>query len=292
MRNPVVGVRPSCMPTEPPSLFKRLKFVLICLLRRWNLLPLADRLRFFLSELKSLPANRRFMRQHPSFVPPPKKLAYDAYNHANWPAYWESGRVHARFFATAILSEAKPGPLDVLEWGCGPCRLLRHMGEFLGQRAGRLAGADYNPETIAWCRAQVPGPAFVHNGLMPPLPFEAESFDAVYNFSVFTHLSAEVQLAWAAELHRILRPGGVLVCTTHGSNYRYMLSTPAEKEAYARGDCIEQARYTEGAKWFFAIHPEAFVRDRLLADFAGVKRLPSQPADALLQDVWIARKAQ
>jgi SAM-dependent methyltransferase len=49
-----------------------------------------------------------------------------------------------------------------------------------------------------------------------PLPYRDGQFDFVYGLSVFTHLSFDLQLRRAAEIHRILEPGGVALLTFHG----------------------------------------------------------------------------
>ena len=108
---------------------------------------------------------------------------------------------------------------------------------------------------------------------------------------MFTHLSEAVQLEWAQELHRVLRPGGLLACTTHGDAYRYLLASGAERARYEAGQLVVQGSYQEGKKWYFAVHPEAFVRGRLLSAFEGVRRYPTMPGDDMLQDVWLARKS-
>ena len=277
-------------PQADMSLLKRSKFSLIRLVRRLGLLRLADTLRYQIHKGKVADENKKFLSEHPDFVPPPAELAYDAYNHASWPVYWESGYRHAQFFAETILKYSKVGKIDVLEWGCGPCRLIRHMPGLLGERAGDVSGTDYNPDTIDWCKTSVSGIRFELNGLMPPLPFPDNAFDAVYNFSVLTHLSSNVQIAWTQELYRVLKPGGVMVGTTHGENYEYMLASTQEKDAYARGDCVEQEQYAEGAKWYFAVHPEKFVREKLLHQFESVERVPVSEGVGMLQDVWVARK--
>ena len=41
-------------------------------------------------------------------------------------------------------------------------------------------------------------------------------FDAVTAYSVFTHLTEQAQVAWLAEIHRILAPGGVFAASIHG----------------------------------------------------------------------------
>jgi SAM-dependent methyltransferase len=51
---------------------------------------------------------------------------------------------------------------------------------------------------------------------MPPSQYEDSEFDLILSYSVFTHLRREVQEAWLRELHRVLKPGGWFVTTTHG----------------------------------------------------------------------------
>jgi SAM-dependent methyltransferase len=267
------------------------KFLLIRALRATGLLKIADSVKFVLGRLRVGPRNLRFRRRHPDFATPPRHLAFDALNHCDWQLYMDSGLQHARIFAR-VFREQLPGgaPLRVLEWGCGPGRLIRHIAALSPGREMRLAGADYNPESIAWCRANLPGIEFVENGLNPPLPFADGEFDAVYNFSVFTHLSEAVQLDWTKELARVLKPGGLLACTTAGDAYRYMLAAQSEREAYAAGRQVVQGKYREGRKWFLAISPEPFVRTRLLEGFVDVRKVKTFPEDDILQDVWSARK--
>lgn len=267
------------------------KFLLIRAVRAVGLLKFADTCKFMLGQARVWPANRRFHVRHPGFATPPPHLAFDALNHFDWERYRETGLQHAGLFARVMREELPLGvPLAVLEWGCGPGRLIRHLADLLPGREISLTGSDYNAESIAWCRRNLQCIEFVENGLNPPLPFREGQFDAIYNFSVFTHLSEAVQLAWAKELQRVLKPGGLLVCTTHGEAYRYLLAAHGEQAAYDNGRLVVQGKYQEGKKWFFAIHPEAFVRDRLLTGWADVRRMAARPEDGILQDVWIARK--
>jgi len=267
-----------------------LRPTIIRALRGLGLLRGADLCRFGVRRLTASRNNRTFLRDHPGFCAPPPQLAFDALNHCDWSKYWESGLRHARTFARIILQHTDAMSLDVLEWGCGPGRLLRHMAGLLAARDVRLTGSDYNPETIAWCRQNLAGIDFVQNDLMPPLPLSDKRFDVVFNFSVLTHLSEAAQVAWIAELRRVLKPGGLLICTTHGDHYRRLLASATEREQYERGEVVTQGRYAEGKKWYFAVHPPQFVRGSLLREFDDPRRVPTAPEDRVFQDVWIAFK--
>jgi SAM-dependent methyltransferase len=102
----------------------------------------------------------------------------------------------------------------VLDFGCGAGRTLRH---FLGEaRAGTdFWGSDIDEDSIAWLSANLCPPLnAVRNAAGPPLRIDG-GFDLIWTLSVFTHLT-DLSLAWVAELHRLLTPGGLLVATYMG----------------------------------------------------------------------------
>ena len=66
---------------------------------------------------------------------------------------------------------------------------------------------------IAWCKDNIADASFSMNGENPPLRFEDKSMDLIYACSVFTHLDAEDQFRWLAELQRIMKPDGYLLLT-------------------------------------------------------------------------------
>jgi SAM-dependent methyltransferase len=57
----------------------------------------------------------------------------------------------------------------------------------------------------------------------PPLPFEDNSFDLIWAISVWTHLTDNA-LPWLAEMHRILRPGGIFIPTYMGESHSEYLA--------------------------------------------------------------------
>jgi SAM-dependent methyltransferase len=102
----------------------------------------------------------------------------------------------------------------VLDFGCGCGRLTRLFAR--AQPGWEAYGSDVNPDLVQWCADQLAPVRTTQNDLTPPLAFDAASFDLVYSVSVFSHLAAAAAQAWLADLARVLRPGGILLVTTHG----------------------------------------------------------------------------
>ena len=100
----------------------------------------------------------------------------------------------------------------VLDWGVGCGRVARHFPQ---HRRAALTGCDIDHDNIGWCAANLAG-NYVASQLVPPLPFDDKSFDAVYGISVFTHFREPMQLRWLEELARVTASGAILLLTTHG----------------------------------------------------------------------------
>lgn len=95
----------------------------------------------------------------------------------------------------------------VLDFGCGAGRSLAVFAD-LADRA-EFVGCDLHAPSIKWAQEHLSPPfEFFLNGPEPPLDQPAESFDLVWGFSVFTHVT-DNWAAWLAEIHRVLRPGGL-----------------------------------------------------------------------------------
>ena len=125
----------------------------------------------------------------------------------------------------------------ILEFGCGSARLLRLLRCIPNTR---LLGTDINPVCIDWCRKNLTGIEFYQNQKQPPLKFaEDSSIDLIFASSVFTHISLDLQSPWLEELHRILRPGGIFLCTVLGERYIESMLNQNDREALARKGSFE-----------------------------------------------------
>lgn len=102
----------------------------------------------------------------------------------------------------------------VLDFGCGAGRTLRH---FLTEaECAELWGADVDAPSTEWLeRALCPPLHALRSRVDPPLGLEHGSFDLIWALSVFTHLT-DNSLPWLLELHRLLKPDGLLIATYMG----------------------------------------------------------------------------
>jgi SAM-dependent methyltransferase len=113
------------------------------------------------------------------------------------------------------------GPIDqcnsILDFGCGWGRIIRFFIKDIAP--SKLWGCDPVEEMINICKEQNRRCNFKTIDAKPPSPFQDETFSLIYSFSVFSHLSEEMQKDLVAELSRILKPGGLLIATTRSRNF-------------------------------------------------------------------------
>jgi SAM-dependent methyltransferase len=114
------------------------------------------------------------------------------------------------------LYETHVGPLarcgQILDFGCGWGRIIRFFLKDV--EPAKLVGIDPVKEMIEFCMSSNKWCRFELVDRRPPTRFPDKTFDLIYGYSVFSHLSEQVHEDWLVELHRILRPGGLLVLTT------------------------------------------------------------------------------
>jgi SAM-dependent methyltransferase len=101
-----------------------------------------------------------------------------------------------------------------LDFGCSSGRVLRALKA--GYPAVEWHGCDPNAPAIAWASENLPRVDFFVSGDEPPLPLGEASLDLVYAISIWSHFAPQLGLRWFEEMHRVIRPGGYLLCTTHG----------------------------------------------------------------------------
>jgi SAM-dependent methyltransferase len=103
---------------------------------------------------------------------------------------------------------------SALDFGCSSARVVRVLAAAYPEIEWH--GCDPNARAIAWASETLPGVDFFVNGNVPPLPLADASLDLVYAISIWSHFEPTLGLRWFEEMHRLIPPGGHLVCTTHG----------------------------------------------------------------------------
>ncbi|MCW3012022.1 MAG: class SAM-dependent methyltransferase, partial [Solirubrobacterales bacterium] len=118
------------------------------------------------------------------------------------------------FDAVAHAGLSVPDGGTVLDFGGSSGRVLRMIAA--ARPDLRCLGCDPNEPAIAWAAEHLPMAEFFVSPQAPPLDVPDASVDTAFAISIWSHFAEEPALAWLTEMHRVLRPGGALVLTTHG----------------------------------------------------------------------------
>lgn len=206
-------------------------------------------------------------------------------------------------FLGHFVRRAGLAPTDrVLDLGCGVGRMAVPLTQYLGE-AALYEGTDVDAAAIAWCGRTItpvyPRFTFRHLDVAHPLynpagrlaaetlalPYPAAQFDVVLLVSVLTHLDLPAVRRYAAEIARVLAPGGRCFATA------FLLNGPA-RAGIATGAARPAFPDQPEARVLFAdraapLAAVAFDEDALLAAFlaAGLRR--RRPA---AYGTWSGRK--
>lgn len=113
-----------------------------------------------------------------------------------------------------------PGTGSLLDVGCNVGDLLLQCARHYP--AMRLAGIDVNAEAIAKARARLPS-ADLRVAEGERLPFADAGFDCVTCIEVLEHIPEGLRVAAVREMHRVLRPGGLLMLRVpHAGSFAFL----------------------------------------------------------------------
>lgn len=143
------------------------------------------------------------------------------------------------------------------DFGCGIGRILRHA---LDEQGSEFWGCDIDEPSIEWLAANLSPPLRVMpSGEEPPLDLPDEHFDLIWAFSVFTHLM-DSWSGWLMELHRMLKPGGLLIATVFGPAHTEFGGEPVAEEIIGMNILYPGASWDTGgplilhSRWWLEEH--------------------------------------
>lgn len=265
---------------------------LIQIVWKLKLRRLADKMQYLYKEHKASVRNSVFIGSHPDVKLPPPELIFDANHNVDWEVYFSSGQRQATQLADTILKCVAPSPgqvVNVLEWGCGPGRIIRHLPHCFAEYPNIcLYGSDCNKDSIRWCSKNVDGVTFVENELHPPIQLTSTSFDFIYAISIFTHLSETAIHQWFREIRRLLKPSGYFLFTTQGESFLPLL-TPGQISDFNAGKLVARTADAEGKKLYGTFHPNTWIESALFQH--GFKFLRFEPAHSsgFGQELWLVQ---
>jgi SAM-dependent methyltransferase len=257
-------------------------------LRNTGLLAMADKSRFYIQKFKNRQINSDFKRHHPEVKLPPDYLMYESFQ-LNYHKYFTESRNTAIWLKDCLKKHISLEHLKILDWGCGPGRVIRHLPEVINHSC-KFFGTDYNERSILWCTQNLPGIQFNLNTLEPVLPYTDNYFDVIFGLSIFTHLSEKLHYDWSSELLRVLKPGGLLLLTTQGDNFKVKL-TAQELQQFNSGKLVTRGKVKEGHRIYSSFDPDPFMH-KLFNKHRVLEVIKETPQKGfwLPQDTWIIKK--
>jgi len=131
--------------------------------------------------------------------------------------------------------------IAVLDAGCGDGVNLKYLRDL---QLSSLYGLEYNPVRVVRAKGCVPAACIVLGDLLNN-PFKKESFDIILLNQVLEHISEDLDVL--RELHRILKPGGILILgvPNEGCLIAQLRNNIVQREIKRTSDHVQQ--YTEFA---------------------------------------------
>jgi SAM-dependent methyltransferase len=149
----------------------------------------------------------RFVARHPNYPTPEAAVRYYFSDGA------ESGRKLEDIIRLHLPSVASGGSVSILEFASGYGMVTRHLANMPIQ--AKLVACDIHAEAVQFIRDRLQQLCVISQHLPEEVAFD-ESFDVVFALSFFSHMPEVTFTRWLAALLSAVRPGGILVFTTHG----------------------------------------------------------------------------
>jgi SAM-dependent methyltransferase len=203
--------------------------------------------------------------------------------------FLDTGKAQSDYLRDLLAGIGRPmdGMDAILDFGCGCGRIARWFADLSGPQ---INACDYNGELVTWCAENLSFVRARKTELYPPLRYPEGSFDFLYAFSVFTHLTVELAGRWLAELRRVVRPGGLMWFTIHGDSYRERL-LPEQKQRFDAGEIVVWLPEIVGTNLCASYWPKSAVEKMLGPDYEVLVHLDPTADSELARKVFLEHDA-
>lgn len=222
----------------------------------------------------------RFIFDHPGFAT--KHQAIDYY-------FKDGARSAAKVRRIVDEWMGSAEPLTVLEFAAGYGAVTRHAKTALAPHI--LHSSDIHPQANGFL-ASVFGVQSVQSVDVPEELSLPAAYDVIFVLSFFSHMPRSTWARWLHRLYAGLRPGGILVFTTHGkTSMQHFPHAQLDSTGYWFEQSSEQGDL-ETAKYGQTITSKEFV-DAHINELPGAEYLANEPAGWWEhQDLYIVRRPQ
>lgn len=206
----------------------------------------------------------RFIWEHPSFASKEAAVRY----------YFTDGARSAAQ-VRAIVDRWMPGtpPLEILEFASGYGAVTRHARTALAPH--RLTACDIHPAANAFNARTFSIPT-IQSATVPEELALPQAFDVIFVLSFFSHMPRATWTRWLQRLYRAVRPGGLLLFTTHGlASMAQMGGKPLDADGFWFEAGSEQ-HDLDGADYGQTVTSREFV-DAQIATLPGVECVQYEP---------------
>src|SRR5262245_22497804 len=150
------------------------------------------------------------------FVKAQDAVNHELYRRADLVAQYAKVELHPAEAVVLVRYRDHIQGCRVLDLGCGAGRLAMYLRPL----ANQYVGIDISEHMIAYCRQRLSGLAFFRAD-MRQLPFAAGAFDSVFAlFNLMDAVAHEDRLSLLAQARRVLKPGGLLIFSSHNRNWK------------------------------------------------------------------------
>lgn len=141
---------------------------------------------------------------------------YEAQHRANISITGESPDYFARYKIVELRRLADAAGVTanrLIDFGSGIGNSLPHLRERFPETA--VACADVSRRSLELAKTRFPGREQTLEIEGERIPAPEASFDVAFSACVFHHIPHEEHVRWMSELHRVVRPGGLLAIFEH-----------------------------------------------------------------------------